>query len=112
MESKLLNLETLLALKEATPLITVPSYEAAKAVVKALAMYSAGNTAQKDCHGVAYWYCPLADLLKLIELPVEFSAHAAGKLCREFQLVMNRENDGYHVGWSQTQLDILSKNIK
>jgi hypothetical protein len=111
MKQEILSLEAVMALRESAPIVTVPSYEAARAMVKALAMYSAGNASQKDMKGITYWRCALAELLALIDMPA-FTPHLAGGVCRSFQLTMKRENDGFYVAWSQTQLDILSKHVK
>jgi hypothetical protein len=111
MKNEILKIETVMALRENAPEVTVPSYDAARAMVKALAMYAAGNASQKDMKGITYWRCALASLMALIDLSA-LSSKMAGDVCRSFQLVMKREHDGYYVAWSQGQLDILSKNIK
>jgi hypothetical protein len=111
MTHQLLPLELQAQLKAKQPAMTVPSYAAAQSVVTAIKMYSAANPTEKDINGLLYWRCALADLVELIKNPI-VTPKLAGSICRSFQLAMKRENDGFKVGWSKEQLDILTANIK
>lgn len=111
MKQDILSLEVMSKLKDSAPSVTVPSYEAARAVLKALNMYAAGNKPRKDVRGVVYWHCGLDDLLGLIDVG-DLTNKAVGTICRTFQLVMKRENDGFKVAFSQSQLDILNVVIQ
>lgn len=98
-------------LQEARPAVTIPSYETAQAVLKAMNMFSAGNKATRDESGKAYWYASIKDLLSLTGNDV-LTCKSVGQACSVFQLGRKRENDGWHVAWSQAQLDILNQYIK
>lgn len=98
-------------LHDAQPAVTIPSYETAVAVVKAMNMFSAGNKSTKDEDGKVYWYASIKDLLALIGNDT-ISHKAIGQACSMFQLARKRENDGWHVAWSQAQLDILNQYVK
>lgn len=111
MAHQLLPLEIQAQLKAKQPAMTVPSYAAAQGIVTAIKMYSAANSTEKDINGLLYWRCSLSDLVDLAKNPV-ITPKLAGSICRSFQLAMKRENDGFKVGWSKEQLDILTLNIK
>ena len=98
-------------LHDARPAVTIPSYETAQAVLKAMNMFSAGNKSTKDESGKTYWYASLKDLMALIGSET-ISHKMIGQACSVFQLGRKRENDGWHVAWSQAQLDILNQYVK
>lgn len=111
MALQLLPLELQAQLKAKQPAMTVPSYAAAQGIVTAIKMYSAAHSSEKDVNGLVYWRCALSDLVDLANNAV-ITPKLAGSICRAFQMAMKRENDGFKVGWSKEQLDILSANIK
>lgn len=98
-------------LHDAQPSVTIPSYETAKAVVKAMTMFSAGNKPAADETGKVFWYASLKDLIALTGSET-LNNKMVGTACSVFQLARKRENTGWHVAWSQAQLDILNKHIK
>ena len=107
----ILSLEIIAALRETAPVVTVPSYEFARITLKALNMYAAGNKPEKDAKGIVCWSTGFSGILSLM---TEFSPSEKqlGTMLRAFQMTMKRENNGYHVAFSQKQLDILNANIK
>lgn len=107
--SRVLKLEVLAELEKNQPHVTLPSFEMHKAVVKALAAWSAANPSQHDMNGLRYWRTGLKELVPLADLGDMFNPHLCGRICRSFQLVSKRENDGYKVAWSDKQLSILLK---
>lgn len=111
MKNELIPLTLQAKLREAQPTVTVPSYETARQVLKAMNMYSAGNQAAKDENGKTYWYASIKDLLALVDSQV-INNKSIGLACNAFQLARKRENNGWHVAWSQSQLDILNETIK
>lgn len=98
-------------LHAAQPSVTVPSYETARLVVKAMSMFSAGNAATKDEDGRVFWYASLKDLIALTGSET-LNNKMVGTACSVFQLARKRENTGWHVAWLQAQLDILNQHIK
>lgn len=107
---RILDVSVLAQLQDEAPKVMVPSYEGHKAVVKALAMWSSAHSVSGvDEHNRAYWIASLQELLPLTGMEASMCAKHAGMACRSFCLVMKREGDGYHVAWSQRQLDILRK---
>lgn len=98
-------------LQEVRPAVTIPSYETAQAVLRAMNMFSAGNKATKDEGGKVYWYASIKQLVALIGNET-ISHKMIGQACSVFQLGRRRENDGWHVAWSQAQLDILNQYVK
>lgn len=98
-------------LQDAKPRVTIPSYETAQAVLKAMNMFSAGNKATKDESGRVYWYVSIKELLTLSGNET-LTTNQVGRACGIFQLARKRENDGWHVAWSQKQLDILNEFVK
>jgi hypothetical protein len=109
MKQQILNLEVLAELERAAPRVTVPSYEAHRAVLKALRMYASTNTPQVDISGLLYWCAALHDILPLTDLQGLLAPKIVGNICRNFKMSMKRENDGFKVAWSQKQLDILAQ---
>jgi hypothetical protein len=107
--ARILDAMVLAQLQDEAPKVTVPSYEAHQALVKALTMWSSAHpTNGTDANGRSYWIAALHDLQPLIAIPTE-TPKQVGNACRNFCLVMKRENDGFRVAWSQKQLDILRK---
>lgn len=98
-------------LQDAQPSVTVPSYATAKQVVKAMTMFAAGNSPTKDGDGKTFWYASIKDLIALIG-DEAINNKMVGTACKVFQLARKRENTGWHVAWSQAQLDILNRHIK
>lgn len=98
-------------LHDSRPAVTIPSYETALSVVKAMNMFSAGNKSTKDEDGKVYWYASIKDLLALTGNET-LTHKSVGQAFSVFQLARKRENTGWHVAWSQAQLDILNQYVK
>jgi hypothetical protein len=108
----LVSLETLVELKKAAPQVTQVPWEAARMVVQGLGDLSPKTTAHQDFNGLKYWNATLKDIHAAGRLPEETGMNVVGKACRSMGLMLWREADGYHVAWSQAQLDILKKYFK
>jgi hypothetical protein len=104
-----IDLRTLADLYDAQPIVTAIDEEAAAKLVQAMSVFSATNKAQVDCVNAKYWMAQLTDLLALTKLGESFHPRKAGQICRQMGLVLHRRNDGNHVAWSETQLNILKK---
>jgi hypothetical protein len=104
-----IDLRTLADLYDAQPIVTAIDEEAAAKLVQALSMYAAANKPKIDCVNSKYWITLLVDLLALTGLGESFHPRKAGPVLRQMGLVLHRQNDGFHVAWSETQLSILKK---
>lgn len=111
MKNELIPLSVQASLRDAQPSVTIPSYETAKTVLRAMNMFAAGNQPMKDEDGKTYWYTSIKELLALGGNET-ITHKAIGQACIVFQLARKRENTGWHVAWSQAQLNILNATIK
>ncbi len=107
--AKILDVSILAQLQEEAPRVVLPSYDMHQAVVKALVMWSSTHPANGvDVNGRTYWVVALQDLQPLVGFAA-LTPKQIGSACRNFCMVLKREGIGYHVAWSQKQLDILRK---
>jgi len=106
----ILEMSITLELEKAAPRVTIPGHDVYLSIVKALGIWASSHKPQVDSLGITYWRASLADLLELTGIH-DLASKVAGNICRNFCLVMKRENDGYYVAWSEKQLNILKKSF-
>ena len=108
----LLDLDTLIAMKISAPKVTQVPFDRAQASVQALVKFSAANEPYEDFDGQRYWKAQLKELLKVKDFPEDVMCLHLGRAYRQMGLSGWREMDGYHIAWSETQLEILKKYFK
>lgn len=112
MKDQLIDIDTLYQLKKAAPEVTVVPFDLACWVVRSLDVLSKTLPAHVDQHGVTYWKTTIKDVTEKVTQVSGITPSQVGRSLRRFGLEEWREMDGYHVAWSQTQLEILKKFFK
>lgn len=107
----LIDLETLMELRQAAPHVTQVPFDLARAAVAVMTFFGGTHTPNEDAEGKVYWDTPLKTLAMSLDHG-SVSGKRVGQVCREMGLTLWREGDGYHVAWSQAQLNILKRHFK
>lgn len=110
--TELVDLKTLMALREAAPQVMLVPWDTARLVIKGLIELSAQGAQHEDPTGKKYWQATLKQVHAAGKVSAEASMGSVGKVCRNSGLTLWREGDGYHVAWSKEQLEILKKYFK
>lgn len=110
--AELVDLKTLLALREAAPQVMPVPWDVARDVVKGLAEQAQKTRPHKDQGGNIYWQASLKEIRDAGQMGEDTSMSSIGRACRTMGLTAWREANGYHVAWSGKQLDILMKYFK
>lgn len=110
--SELVDLKTLLELKNAAPQVMEVPWDTARMVVQGLRELSREGESHVDVQGRRYWEATLKAIHAAGRLPEATAMMVVGKACRSMGLPRWRENDGYHTSWSDGQLAILVKYFK
>jgi hypothetical protein len=108
----LIDPETWLKLRKVAPKVCQMPRDAARAVVSALAGFASSVEPHEDLDGQSYWQAALREIHEAGAMPKDMSMAHVGAACRLMGLVSWREGDGYHVAWSERQLEILGKYFK
>ena len=101
--NELLDLETLVEVKKAAPQVTV---------VRGMAKFSGEIKASVDRQGQTYWTATMKSLHAFCEFDFEVSLNLVGRTLKALGLESWRKMDGFHIAWSQAQLDILQAHFK
>lgn len=110
MINNLLELDVLVEMKKAAPVVTAVPFDVAKAVVGTLDRFAEQNDANTDQYGATYWQTTVKALHKMGPFdPGTISLNIVGRTLRQLGLESWRKADGFHVAWSQKQLDILKR---
>ena len=110
--SELLDLDTLVEMKKAAPQVTTVPFDIACWVVRAMNEFSKNNKANIDQNSLLYWQARVKDLHDLGKVDDGISLTQIGRALKAMGLESWRKMDGFHVAWSQAQLDILMKHFK
>jgi len=106
----LIDLDTLLKVKNAAPVVTQIPFDRAQAVVVAMQLFTKSNASHVDVNGQNYWEATVKQIVDLMELE-GVSAKSVGSTVRAFGLESWRRVDGFHVAWSLEQLNILMESF-
>lgn len=107
--NEILDLDTLMAVKKASPKVTGVSYGHTKAVFETiLKITREPRPGMDDGNGQTYWESTVKEIC--VKSGVEIKL--IGRACREMGLTMWRRGEGYHVAWSSQQLSILISFFK
>ncbi len=104
--NELIDLNTLIAIKKATPTVTGVSYGHAKAIIEAMVRFvQTPQPGMDDGNGQTYWETSV----KILSSESGIKIALVGRACREMGLMMIRKGAGYYVAFSKEQLSILTK---
>lgn len=108
----LIDLETQIQLRDATPKVMQVPWDMAQQVLDAL--YEVAETAKshRDRDGKVYWDTSLKEIAAVGKLPKEVTNIRIGRACRQMGLVMWRTGDGWRVIFGLSQLRILGDYFK
>ncbi len=108
----LLDLDTLVAVKKAAPQVTVVPFDLAREVVNGMCNYSQGHIANDDPQGMKFWTTTVKSLSEECNFEVQVTLGIIGRTLKAMGIESWRKTDGFHIAWSQAQLDILVKHFK
>jgi hypothetical protein len=110
--SDLLDLETLVKVRKAAPQVTVVPFDLACWVVRGMARFSNENKANVDPQGQIYWTTTVKSLHTYCQFEFEVALGTVGRALKAMGLESWRKMDGFHIAWSQAQLEILQGHFK
>lgn len=110
MES-LLDYRTLAEIQDAAPRVSSVSFDTAYLVVQTMAARAKQSAPKTDVRGVRYWQASLKELQALAGLGESLGLKSIGRTARAMGLEVWRTYDGYHVAWSEGQLEILQRRF-
>ena len=107
----LLDYRTLAEIQEAAPSVSSVSLEMARLALRVMTLRSEQSAPKTDVRGVRYWQASLKELHALAEMGESLKLKAIGRTVRAMGLEVWRQFDGYHVAWSEAQLEILKRRL-
>ena len=110
--NELLDLDTLVKVRKAAPQVTVVPFDLACWVVRGMARFSKENRASVDPQGQIYWTTTVKSLHGFCQIDVEATLGTLGRTLKAMGLESWRKTDGFHIAWSQAQLEILQGHFK
>lgn len=109
---ELLDFDTLVEVKKAAPQVTVVPFDLACWVVRGMVEFSGENKASVDRQGQIYWTTTVKSLHEFCQFDFEVSLNTVGRTLKAMGLESWRKMDGFHIAWSQAQLEILKSHFK
>ena len=107
----LLDYRTLAEIQEAAPNVSSVSQGTARLMVKTMRLRSEQSAPKTDVGGVRYWQASLKELHALSGAGESLGLKSIGRTVRAMGLEVWRQFNGYHVAWSEGQLEILQRRF-
>lgn len=110
--SDLLDLDTFVKVKKASPAVTIIPFDLGCLVVRAMVDYSKTIQPSIDPFSALYWQITLKELTLFVEHPDLISCNQVGRALKAMGLETWRKANGFHVAFSAAQLEILKAYFK
>ena len=110
--NELLDLETLVKVRKAAPQVTKVPFDLACWAVRGMLKFSQENQATVDPQGQTYWTTTVKSLHGYCQFDFEVILGTLGRTLKALGLESWRKTDGFHIAWSQAQLEILQGHFK
>lgn len=109
---ELLDLDTLVKVKKAAPKVTVVPFDVAAAIAAGMYEFSKQEKCRFDVDSHVYWTTTVKTLSEYCHFGVDVTLGQIGRALKAMGIESWRKTDGFHIAWSQGQLDILMQHFK